>query len=108
MHTLPFFFKTRPSACMLLTAMLLVGCAEFSSKPERIIATEGNAVRDLVQQSMYDPKKTQNPKPNLPDGMEGQKGEAVLQRMYQPDLGVPPRVRAPSQIGVNPAGGATP
>lgn len=102
------FVYFRPSALMLVTAMLLTGCSEFSSKPERIIATEGNGVRDLVQQSIYDPKKTQNPKPNLPDGMEGQKGEAVLQRMYQPDLGLPPRVRAPSQIGQNPAGGATP
>jgi hypothetical protein len=77
---------------------LLTGCAEFSSDPHRAIAGYGQSVQAMVTNQIYDPAKAGRPAALAPDGMEANKGDALLRDAYRRDIGVPNRVRQTPQI----------
>ena len=79
--------------CVLLTIslMALEGCAEWSSTPARVQADYGNSVRSLVNNQIYNPDKARHPAALLPDGMEGNKADTVL------DEGLSPGHRQPER-----------
>ena len=67
----------------------LNGCAEWSSTPTRVQSNYGESVRSLVSNQIYNPDKAQHPATLLPDGMEGNKADAVLNSTYRGLIFVP-------------------
>jgi hypothetical protein len=71
--------------CVLLSISLmsLGGCAEWSSTPARVQADYGKSVLSQVNNQIYNPEKAQHPAALLPDGMEGNKADRVLEKTYR-------------------------
>ena len=97
--------------CVLLSISLmgLAGCAEWSSTPARVEADYGNSVRSLVNNQIYNPDKAQHPAALLPNGMEGNKADTILQKAYRQDIGNPSNI-SHSQLGasgISGSGGST-
>ena len=77
--------------CVLLSISLmgLGGCAEWSSTPARVQADYGNSVLSQVNNQIYNPDKAQHPAALMPDGMEGNKADTVLNTTYRGLIFVP-------------------
>ena len=87
--------------------VLISGCSWTTATPVRTTADFGQSVRNMVSQSIYDPKTSEHPDRYAPDGMEGQKASVALQRAYQGDIGSAARVRAAPQLNISNSGGAS-
>jgi hypothetical protein len=90
--------------CVLLTIslMALAGCAEWSSTPARVQADYGNSVRSLVSNQIYNPEKARHPAALLPDGMEGNKADSVLNDTYRAFIVKPTQTLThPSVYGID-------
>jgi hypothetical protein len=85
-----------PCVLLAISLMLLDGCADFSSTPARVEADYGASVRSLVNNQIYNPDKAQHPAALLPDGMEGNKADKVLNDVY--------RIVKPAEISHSPLG----
>jgi hypothetical protein len=98
------YVKHNQPNCMgraLLAASLMVlgGCAEWSSDPARTQADYGASVRNMVSKQIYNENKAQHPAALLPNGMEGNKADTILEgRTYRGDIGDPTDIR-PSLLG---------
>jgi hypothetical protein len=79
--------------------MVLSGCAEWSSAPRRMEVDYGLSVRNMVNNQIYDPYKAQHPEVMAPNGMEGNKGDAVLNEVYRGDIGDPKTIKIHSLLG---------
>ncbi|HEY8037128.1 MAG TPA: hypothetical protein VIF37_16220 [Methylobacter sp.] len=77
--------------CVLLAVSLMVldGCAEWSSTPAHTQANYGSSVRNMVSNQVYNQNKAQHPAALLPDGMEGNKSDSVLNSTYRGFVFVP-------------------
>jgi hypothetical protein len=76
----------------LLVIIVMLGlncCAEWSSTPTRVQSNYGESVRSLVSNQIYNPQKAKNPATLAPDGMEGNKADAVLNSTYRGLIFVP-------------------
>lgn len=98
----------------LLTISLIgaSGCAEWSSNPVRTQADYGASVRNMVTKQIYNESKAQHPAVSLPNGMEGNKADTVLNQTYRQDLGNPADIRhsplgTPGLSGRGGSGGST-
>ena len=89
-----------PCVLLAISLMVLDGCAEWSSTPARVQADYGNSVRSLVNNQIYNPDKAQHPAALLPDGMEGNKADTVLEKAYRQDIGNPADITH-SQLGTS-------
>jgi hypothetical protein len=90
--------------CVLLTISLMIldGCVEWSSTPARVQADYGNSVRSLVNNQIYNPDKAQHPAALLPDGMEGNKADSVLNGTYREFIVKPAQsLSHPSVYGID-------
>jgi uncharacterized lipoprotein len=96
-----FRFQITRIVLTMVSILVIAGCSMWSATPKRTTQDYGQSVRTQVSQAVYDPARTENPKINAPDGLEGQKGALILQRAYQGDLGTPSRVRSPAQLGIS-------
>jgi hypothetical protein len=92
-------FNYVPVAMTSMAALLLTGCAAWNGTPERVASNYGTSVRDMVANQTLNPNKAQYPAALAPDGMEGNKGETVLQQTYRNDIGRPATVRQHSLLG---------
>jgi hypothetical protein len=106
-------YKTQHQLRILLVGIIVMlglnGCAEWSSTPTRVQSNYGESVRSLVSNQIYNPEKAKNPATLAPDGMEGNKADAVLQKAYRNDIGNPGDVKH-SQLGspgLSGSGGST-
>jgi hypothetical protein len=89
--------KQRALRLLFLSPWLLAsGCgAAWNATPERTQADYGASVRNMVNNQIYDPVKTQQPAVLAPDGIEGNKADATLQSAYRGVIGKPEEVRRP-------------
>jgi uncharacterized membrane protein YgcG len=83
----------------------LSGCADWGSEPFRVQRDYGTSVREMVANQIYDPRKALHPAPSFPDGIEGNKGDRVLEQAYRTDIGSPQRVRTTRDINGGVGGG---
>jgi hypothetical protein len=68
----------------------------------RVQANYGTSVRSLVNNQIYDPNKAQHPVAKLPDGMEGHKGDSVLNDTYRALIIKPEQIlRHPTLYGID-------
>lgn len=97
---------------LAISLMVLGGCAEWSSTPARVQADYGASVRNMVSKQIYNENKAQHPATLLPDGMEANKADTVLNQTYRQDIGNPGDIRhsplgTPGISGRGGSGGAT-
>jgi hypothetical protein len=92
--------SSTPLILLALSLMVLDGCAEFSSTPARVQADYGTSVRSLVNNQIYNPDKAQHPAALLPNGMEGNKADRILEKAYRQDIGDPKDI-SHSQLGTS-------
>ena len=100
----------RSMPCVLLAISLLTldGCAEWSSNPVRVQANYGASVRSLVNNQIYYPNKAQHPAALMPDGMEGNKADSVLNGTYRALIVKPTETLThPSTYGIDGRGAGT-
>lgn len=71
------------SGLLIASLMDLYGCAGWSSEPSRLKADYGQSVRNMLQSQIYDQTKYRQPGDLLPDGMEGNKADAILEHTYR-------------------------
>lgn len=80
-------YKIQHQLRLFLVAIIVMlglnGCAEWSSTPTRVQSNYGESVRSLVSNQIYNPDKAKNPATLAPDGMEGNKADAVLNSTYR-------------------------
>jgi hypothetical protein len=92
--------RTQSMLWLLPTILLLEGCAGWNSAPARLQADYGASVRNMINNQIYDAAKTQSPDALAPDGMEGYKGDTILDKAYRRDVGKPSDV-SHSQLGTS-------
>jgi hypothetical protein len=61
-----------------ISLLLLTGCTQWNSDPTRLQADYGQSVRAMVNNQIYNPKKSQTPAALAPDGMEANKADTLL------------------------------
>jgi uncharacterized membrane protein YgcG len=81
------------------------GCADWGSEPFRVQRDYGTSVREMVANQIYDPRKAIYPAVPAPDGIEGKKGDRILENAYRNDIGSPQRVRTTRDINGGIGGG---
>ncbi|TRW89693.1 lipoprotein [Candidatus Methylobacter oryzae] len=79
----------RRSVLLAVSLAALSGCSAWSSNPVRTQANYGASVRNMVSNQIYNPDKAQNPDALLPDGMDGDKTDSVLNKTYRGLVFVP-------------------
>jgi hypothetical protein len=84
----------------VLALLGLSGCPAWEATPLRVQQAYGQADRALLSNQIYDPVKARHPAALTPDGLDGQKGESVLQETYRDDVGSPERVRKRAVLGI--------
>lgn len=84
--------STTARGCILLT-VLLSGCSQWSSTPWRLQADYGASVNRMRLAQTLNPDRATHPDQRLPEGMEGNKADKILENVYRQNLG------APDQIG---------
>ena len=89
------------------TGAFMSGCSWTTATPVRTTADYGQSVRNMVSQSIYDPKTSEHPDRYAPDGIEGQKASVAFQRTYQGDIGSASRVRTAPQLNISNSGAAS-
>lgn len=85
---------------LAISLIVLGGCAEWSSNPARTQADYGASVRNMVSKQIYNQNKAQHPAAMLPNGMEGNKADTVLEKAYRKDIGNPGDI-SHSQLGTS-------
>ena len=91
-----------------LSLPLLNGCAQWSSNPARVQANYGASVRSLISNQIYDQNKAQHAAAKLPDGMEGNKADSVLNGTYRALIVKPTETLThPSTYGIDGRGAGT-
>lgn len=80
----------------LTGAAMVLALSACSTDPVRVEADYGNSVRNMIEAQMANPEAARNPSSGLPGGLDGGKGEKVIEAY-----------RTPPQSGGKPASGAT-
>lgn len=78
-----------------LAVLLAAGCA--STDPTRVEEDFGNSVRHMVREQTQNPQAAENPAMELPNGMDGQKGDVILEA-FRADVARPGEVARPIKI----------
>jgi hypothetical protein len=79
MKTINFTTLKTPTPYLYAISLLfLAGCTQWNSDPMRLQADYGNSVRAMVNNQIYNPKKSQTPAALAPDGMEANKADTIL------------------------------
>lgn len=76
----------------LACAAMLFAVSACSSDPVRVEQDYGNSVRNMIKAQIADPEAARRPSTGLPGGLDGGKGEKVIDAY-----------RDPSQIGGRPS-----
>lgn len=79
----------RRRALLAISLAVLGGCSAWSSNPAHTQADYGASVRNMVSNQIYNPDKAQNPDALLPDGMDVDKTDSVLNKTYRGLVFVP-------------------
>lgn len=64
--------------------VLLVTVTACTGKPVRVESDFGNSVHNMTEAQMYDPEAARNPSAELPGGLDGAKGDAVIDAYRAP------------------------
>ena len=70
--------KTPAPYLFVLSLYLLAGCTQWNSDPTRLQADYGQSVRAMINNQIYNPKKSETPAALAPDGMEANKADTIL------------------------------
>jgi hypothetical protein len=84
--------------------ILLNGCTGWNSAPERLKADYGQSVRNLVNNQIYYPEKSQHPDALAPDVLDGMKADTILKDGYRSVLAKPDEVRKRTSLSVMSSG----
>ncbi len=83
------------SPMIMLAALLAAGCA--STDPTRVEEDFGKSVRHMVKAQTLNPQAAENPATDLPSGIDGQKGDAILEA-FRADVAKPGEVAKPIKV----------
>lgn len=83
------------SSMITLTMLLATGCA--STDPTTVEEDFGKSVRHMVKTQTLNPQAAENPATDLPSGIDGQKGDAILEA-FRADVAKPGAVAKPIKV----------